>query len=113
MEPRAPHHPSSSLAGDEEMPQQFYIDLRENPRLGRFITIYDEEILTGVEHFKDKDYTMVVDEEQLVELMRTAVSLIFYGRRCIEIGIREKYIHPEAVSKQNGVDVAIYIDVRI
>ncbi len=91
----------------------FYVDLRRNERLGTFITVYDEEIIHNHEKFRGKSYNMKVDEDKLVELFRESVSIILYGRRCIEIGIREKIVHPDAVSTMHGVEVAIFIDVHI
>lgn len=90
----------------------FYVDIRENPRYGRFITVYDKEVKESHGVFKEKSYTKVVNRDELVQLLKTSVSIILYGRKCIEIGINEKFIHPEAVSKQYGVDVAIYIDTK-
>jgi len=90
----------------------FYVDIRKNPRYGQFITVYDKEVKESHKIFKEKAYTKTVNKDELVQLLRTSVSIILYGRKCIEIGIKEKFIHPDAVSKQHGVDVAIYIDTR-
>jgi len=93
--------------------QKFYVEIRMNERLGMFITVYDKEVMEENEVFREKPYNMMVDEEKLVELLRKAVSIILYGRNCIDIGIREKLIHPEAVSSLHGVEVAIFIDTHI
>ncbi len=90
----------------------FYVDIRKNPIYGQFITVYDKDIKENHEVFREKTYTKIVDKTELINLLKNSVSIILYGRKCIEIGIEQKFIHPEAVSKQFGVDVAIYIETR-
>ncbi len=94
---------------DEEI---FYVDIRNNPRYGQFITVYDKDVKENHEVFREKSYTKTVNREELIQLLRTSVSIILYGMKCIEIGIEERFIHPDAISKQYGVEVAIYIDTR-
>lgn len=87
------------------------MDVRNNP-IGLFITVYDIEVIENNEHFKGKKYNKILDEEKLRNLMRKAVSIILYGERAVSLGIKEGYIHPEAVSYQHDVKVAIYIETR-
>lgn len=91
----------------------FYVDIRHSPRYGQFITVYDKEVKEEHSVFKDKTYTKTVTREELIQLFRSSISIILYGRKCIEIGIKEKFIHPDAIAEQYGVEVAIYIDTRI
>ncbi|HIE37378.1 TPA: hypothetical protein EYP83_04335 [Candidatus Geothermarchaeota archaeon] len=90
----------------------FYVDIRYSPRYGQFITVYDKDVKERHEVFKDKTYTKIVNKDELIQLFKSSISIILYGKKCIEIGIKERFIHPDAVAKQYGVEVAIYIDTR-
>jgi len=89
---------------------EFYIYIRRNP-LGLFITVYDRDVIEDNEHFKNKEVTRLTDEYEVRRYMREAVSIILYGDKAVELGIKENYIHPDAVTIQYGVKVAIYIHV--
>ena len=96
-----------------EVKDRYYVYIRDNIQYGRFITVYDHDVKENHEKFKSKAYTRVVDEKELIKLLRESVSIILYGEKSVKIGIREKIIHPEAVSTQHGVKVAIFIDTRV
>ena len=106
---KARHH-QSNKSGEPEI---FYVDIRHNPIYGQFITVYDKEVKENNDKFKNKTYTRTVDEKELISLLRESVSIILYGDKCVEIGIRERVVHPDAVSHQFGVKVAIFIDTRV
>jgi len=106
--PKAQRHQSNKEGGSEI----FYVDIRHNPIYGQFITVYDREVKENHEKFKDKSYTRKVDEKELISLLKESVSIILYGDKCVDIGIRERFVHPDAVSEQFGVKVAIFIDTR-
>jgi len=89
----------------------FYADIRHNP-LGIFLTLYDKKVIEENPHFKDKTYNEVLNVDEARELMRKAVSIILYGDKAVELGVSEKFIHPDAVSIQHNVKVAIYIETR-
>jgi len=89
----------------------FYVDIKDNP-LGKFITVYDKEVFENNENFRNKTYTRILSEDDVKDLMKKAVSIILYGENAVKIGIEERFIHPDAVSYQYGVQVAIYIETR-
>ncbi len=95
--------------GDKLRKAEFYLDIRENPEYGVFITVYDKEVIEGDTFLKGKGYTKVSSGEDLINELRGAVSIIFYGEKAVELGISLKYIHPDAVGEQKGVRTAIYI----
>ena len=90
----------------------YYIYLRKN-RLGLFITVYDKEVYEGNRHFKNKSITKLAEESEVIKYLHEAVSIILYGDQAVNLGIRENFIHPDAVSTQYGVKVAIYISTHI
>ncbi len=90
---------------------EFYIYIRRNP-LGLFITIYDRDVIEDNEHFKNKKVTRLINENEVRRYMHEAVSIILYGDKAVELGIKENFIHPEAVATQYGVKVAIFIETR-
>ena len=97
---------------NKNLKDMFYIDLRVNPEYGRFLTVYDIDIVDKHPYFKkiNKSSTgRVVNLDELIEILKEAVSIIFYGEKSINIGIKHRYIHPEAVGSQMGVKTAIYI----
>ena len=94
---------------DEIKKERYYLDIRNNPEYGVFITIYDKETLEGDTFLKGSKYTKISRGEELVEDLKRAVSIIFYGEKAVKLGVLLKYIHPEAVGIQKGVKTAIYI----
>ncbi len=98
------------MKGIEELGRtEFYLDIRKNPEYGVFITVYDKEVLEGETFLKGRGYTKVSSGDDLIQELMTAVSIIFYGEKAVELGIALKYIHPEAVGFQKGVKTAIFI----
>jgi len=87
------------------------VEIINNP-LGLFVTIYDREVIEKNIYFKNKHYNEVLDIDEVRELMKRAVSIILYGENAVSLGIKERYIHPDAVSYQHNVKVAIYIETR-
>ena len=93
----------------ESLPKKFYINTRRNSEYGVFITIADVDVVENKLFLKKIAYDRIVRESELEEKLKTAISIIFYGENAVELGIRLKYIHPEAVQYQEGVKTAIYI----
>ena len=54
-------------------------------------------------------YDKIVMDGNIEDILKVAVSVIFYGDEAVELGIKLRYIHPEAVGWQKGVKTAIYI----
>jgi len=106
---KARHRQLNSDNGEEI----FYVDIRFNPLYGQFITVYDKNVKESHEVFREKPYTRIVNKDELKKLLRESVSIILYGEKCVDIGIKERYVHKDAVSIQHGVKVAIFIDTRI
>ena len=105
--------PRQLNSGNRDKAKEFYVDIRYNPIYGQFITVYDKEVKENHEVFRDKPYSRIVDEEELISLLRESVSIILYGEKCVDIGVRERYVHKDAISMQHGVKVAIFIDTRV
>ena len=95
--------------GDKLKKTMFYLDIRENPEYGVFITVYDKEVIEGETFLKGRRYTKLSSGDDLIQELMNAVSIIFYGEKAVELGIALKYIHPEAVGFQKGVKTAIFI----
>ena len=95
--------------GDKLRKAEFYLDIRNNPEYGVFITVYDKEVIEGNTFLRGRRYNKISSGEELIEELREAVSIIFYGEKAVELGIFLKYIHPDAVGEQKGVRTAIYI----
>lgn len=93
----------------ESIPENFYICMRENPQYGVFITVLDKDVIEKNTFFRGFRYDRVVRSDELVKELRNAASIIFYGEKAVDIGIKLKYIHPDAIGFQKGIKTAIYI----
>ncbi len=91
------------------MPPVYYIDIKHH-YYGKFVTIYDREVIEGDTFLKNKEYVEKSDDENYIRaLIKDCVSIIFYGDNAVKLGVKLGYIHPEGVGVQKGVKVAIYI----
>mgnify|MGYP000698699427 CR=1 FL=1 len=72
------------------------------------ISIYDKEVIEDelISGLKFNDKCDINDIENLV---KGVVSITFYGKEAVNLGIKLGYIHPEAVRKLNNVPVAMFI----
>ena len=94
---------------EKKLPKKFYISIRRNPDYGIFVTIADIDVVKKHTFLKNMNYDKIVMDVDAKDILKTAVSIIFYGDNAIELGIKLKYVHPDAVGWQKGVKTAIYI----
>jgi len=87
----------------------YYISEKNNPQYGIFITIYDKEVIDGNTFLSNEPYDYILNEEEVINKLKRASSIIFYGDNAVNLGIRLKYIHPNAIGEQEGVKTAIFI----
>ena len=88
---------------------KYYVSERRNPEYGLFLTIYDKEVIEGETFLSNETYDYVIEEKELIEKIKQASSIIFYGENSVKLGIKMKFIHPNAVGEQEGVKTAIFI----
>lgn len=87
----------------------YYVSEKRNPQYGIFITIYDKEVIDGNTFLRNETYDYELIEDEIIKKLSRASSIIFYGEKAVSLGIRLKYIHPNAVGEQEGVKTAIFI----
>lgn len=87
----------------------YYISEKNNPQYGIFITIYDKDVIESNTFLSNEPYDYILNEEEVIDKLKQASSIIFYGDNAVNLGIRLKYIHPYAVGEQEGVKTAIFI----
>ena len=101
------------------MKGKFSVKVFETER-GRVVALCDYEIL-GKE-FRDQNLVLkvspefysgeIVNEREALEIMSTANMLNIVGKQAVELAIKNKLIHPDAVIYVKGVPHAIYINVE-
>ncbi len=85
------------------------------------VTVCDEELLGMV--FREGDKVLdisndfyggeLVDENEVVTVIREASILTLVGERAVNIAIREGLIHPESVLRIKGVPYAMFFKTTI
>ncbi len=86
---------------------------------GRMTLICDPELIGKkfVENNKVLDIQkefyggILVEEDEVIEIIRNSEIMSFIGTKSVNIAIKEKIIHPDAVIKVKGIPHAMYINV--
>lgn len=103
------------MGGDEELKEllehEYYIDVREDNEYGAFVSIYDLEVADHQMFSKVREHMCLMKGSEIKEKLRSAVSIIFYGERAVELGCKLNYVYPSAVKYLRGVKTAICIKV--
>ena len=75
-----------------------------------YLFVYDREVIEEGK-FEGARVSLECSEPEVGELLRKSISVNFFGKRSVELGIRLGYVHPEGTTEINGVPCAIYIRI--
>ena len=78
----------------------------------RYAFVYDRELIDRDDAiFSGKKVDRECSAEELSTLMAECLSVSLYGRKAVQRGVEEGYVHPDSIGEVSGIPVAMCIRV--